>query len=84
MAEYRSKYAKKGLSIYGEPNIVVLNKIIEHSSIKPGDKIPIPNCQDGIDVLPLVKRKYNITCYEENNTLINGGFIDNFYTNRNK
>ncbi len=80
MAEYKSKYAKKGLSIYGEPNIVVLNKIIEHSSIKPGDKILIPNCQDGIDVLPLVKRKYNITCYEENSILINGGCIDNFYT----
>lgn len=80
MIEYKSKYSEKSASIYGKPNYIILNRILSHVNILENSKILIPNCQDGIYVLPLVKRGFNITCYEENNKLLNGGNIDDFYT----
>lgn len=42
--------------------------------------ILIPNCMDGYSVLPLLRKNHYVDCYEMNNILIDGGYINNFYT----
>lgn len=78
MLEYKSKYFTKALSVYGEPNLTILKKIKEYTHLDRNSSILIPNCQDGIYVLPFAKISKNIVCYEENEILLNGGIIDNF------
>ena len=81
MLEYKSKYKKKSLSIYGEPQISIFNNFIKNGYINKNSKILIPNCLDGLYVLYLTTHGYkSITCYEENKVLLNGGVYDNFYT----
>ena len=42
--------------------------------------ILIPNCMDGYSVLSLLRKNNYVDCYEMNNILIEGGYINNFYT----
>ena len=78
MLEYKSKYFTKSLSVFGEPKLSIINKIKQYTNFDENSRILIPNCQDGIYVLPFAKISNNIVCYESNNNLLNGGVIDNF------
>lgn len=78
MLEYKSKYFTKSLSVFGEPKLSIINKIKQYTNIDENSRILIPNCQDGIYVLPFAKISNNIVCYESNKNLLNGGVIDNF------
>ena len=80
MLLYESRYKTKGKSIYGEPQLNIIRRLQKTININEDTSILIPNCQDGIYVLPLAKTKAKITCYEENKKLIYGGIIDNFST----
>lgn len=81
MLEYKSKYKKKSLSIFGEPQISIFNNFIKNGYINKNSKILIPNCLDGLYVLYLTTHGYkSITCYEESKILLYGGVYDNFYT----
>ena len=79
--EYKSKYKTKSLSVYGECHYDIVNSIIKHTNLndkKENINILIPNCQDGIYAIPFAKKGFNVTCYEENSILLNGGIIDDF------
>ena len=79
--EYKSKYKTKSLSVYGECHYDLVNSVINHTNIngnKEDINILIPNCQDGIYVIPFAKKGFNVTCYEDNKILLNGGIIDDF------
>ncbi|MBE6153862.1 MAG: hypothetical protein E7166_06540 [Firmicutes bacterium] len=76
MYKYESRYRYKGASVYGEPYIKIINKICEDN--KKGFSILIPNCLDGIDVLPFLMRGAKVDCFEETKELIDGGVINKF------
>ena len=76
MYKYESKYRFKGASVYGEPYLKIIDKICDDN--KKGFNILIPNCLDGIEVIPFLKRGALVDCYEENKELIDGGVIDKF------
>lgn len=80
MFEYKSKYNKKASSVYGEPTLCIIRELIKNTGIDSDSNILIPNCNDGLYVIPFAKRGYNITCYEENETLLYGGETDNFFS----
>ena len=80
MLEYKSKYFTKSLSVFGEPKISTIKQLQKFIELDKNSKILIPNCQDGIYVLPFAKISNNIVCYEENKILLNGGIIDDFYS----
>lgn len=80
MLEYKSKYFTKSLSVFGEPKISTIKQLQKFIELDKNSKILIPNCQDGIYVLPFAKISNNIVCYEENEILLNGGIIDDFYS----
>ncbi len=80
MLKYKNKYATKAISVFGEPQLSIIKRLSQYVEIKEDTSILIPNCQDGIYVLPLSKKSNNITCYEESTKLLDGGVIDQFLT----
>lgn len=80
MFEYKSKYNQKASSVYGVPTLCIIRELIKNTGIGCGSSILIPNCNDGLYVIPFAKRGYTITCYEENKSLLYGGEIDNFFS----
>ena len=80
MLEYKSKYFTKSLSVFGEPKISTIKQLQKFIELDKNSKILIPNCQDGIYVLPFAKISNNIVCYEENKILLNGGVYNNLKT----
>lgn len=80
MYNYKSRYKRKGLSVYGEPNFSILRKLDKFININKDTSILIVNAKDGIYTLPFAKKSKYITCYEENEDLLYGEIIDNFYS----
>lgn len=80
MYNYKSSYKIKGLNVYGEPNFSILHKLDKFININKDTSILIVNAKDGIYTLPFAKKSKYITCYEENEDLLYGGIIDNFYS----
>lgn len=78
MLEYKSKYFTKARSVFGEANYSLVQKLNNVINITNSFHILIPNCNDGIDIIPFLLFTKNIDCYEESKILINGGMIDNF------
>ena len=78
MIEYKSKYFTKAKSVYGEANYSLINKLNKVIGINEKFNVLVPNCNDGLYIIPLLKFTKNIDCYEENKVLINGGNIDDF------
>lgn len=76
MLKYESRYRLKGASVYGEPYLKIIDRICNDN--RENFSILIPNCLDGIDVIPFLKRGAIVDCYEENRCLLSGGTIDNF------
>lgn len=66
MLEYYSKCFTKSLSLFGELKLTIINKIKQYTYIDENNKILIPNCQDGIYVLPFAK----ISSKEPGNSLM--------------
>lgn len=78
MINYKSKYFTKARSVFGEANYNLVNKLNKVINITDDFQILVPNCNDGLYVIPLLMFTKNMDCYEENNVLIDGGVVDNF------
>lgn len=65
MFKYKSKYNQKASSVYGVPTLSIIRELIKNTGIDSNSNILIPNCNDGLYVIPFTRMGYNITCYND-------------------